>query len=216
MSHTEPTSPNSSAQQSGMLRPVGDTLDSPLEFGFRPTNSGMEKRQPSIASAVGDAEILHLDPWPRTAASTGETGLHEHELDLDPLSRSLIVLPQRPRSHCGTRREVPAAHPNADLEMPSFDGLVSMSIAGDAEVTPPHSDLVRYFDGIDSPPAPERGWVRRMLSLVGSAWSFCWRECEINRSIAALSHLDDRTLRDIGIHDRLQIPDLVRNIRRGS
>jgi uncharacterized protein YjiS (DUF1127 family) len=59
--------------------------------------------------------------------------------------------------------------------------------------------------------SPSRGWLSSIAHGLISLWARWQRRREISRSIAALSQLDDRSLRDIGIHHRLQIPERVRS-----
>jgi uncharacterized protein YjiS (DUF1127 family) len=209
MSHTEPTPPNSSVNDAGTTHPGMKNLDPAGKSRFRPDVTEAEKRHPSIESQVCDAQISHLDPRPQMTGTSDNTDLHEHELDLDPFSRTLIMVPPRPTQ---------AAYPKAcrDLDIPSFVELTSASPALDADAPGAGNELVQFFGDLDSEPARTRSWVGWFLGMLASACSFCRREREISRSIAALSELDDRTLRDIGIHHRLQIPDIVRNGGRGA
>ncbi|WP_456619712.1 DUF1127 domain-containing protein [Bradyrhizobium sp. P5_C12] len=62
---------------------------------------------------------------------------------------------------------------------------------------------------------PERGWDRlhalgETLMALPAHWR---REREINRAVAALMELDDRTLRDLGIAGRSEIERVVRYCR---
>ena len=58
--------------------------------------------------------------------------------------------------------------------------------------------------------SPMRGWLASIGHGPFGLWQRWRRWREVSRSIAALSQLDDRTLRDIGIHHRVQIHDRVR------
>jgi len=62
------------------------------------------------------------------------------------------------------------------------------------------------------PQAKPRGWPAALLPLVQWAWKAYRREREIGRAVAHLAALDDRTLKDIGLH-RSEIENAVRRGR---
>jgi uncharacterized protein YjiS (DUF1127 family) len=56
-------------------------------------------------------------------------------------------------------------------------------------------------------------WLTSSVETFVTLWSRWRREREIGKAAAALAELDDRTLRDIGIHHRSQIDQAVRHGR---
>jgi uncharacterized protein YjiS (DUF1127 family) len=59
-------------------------------------------------------------------------------------------------------------------------------------------------------PSKRVNWLTSLRNTVVTLWTNWRHEREVNRDIAALSELDDRILRDIGIVDRSQIDQIVR------
>lgn len=116
-----------------------------------------------------------------------------------PPDRMFTNLP-RPREDFEVQRGAPAMI-RAKAHEPE--------ISGSGKTSRPRSELEDFFESIE-PGRNRGGWF---LGLLASAWFFWRREREIRRSIAALSEMDDRTLRDIGIEHRAQIPTIVRNGR---
>jgi uncharacterized protein YjiS (DUF1127 family) len=79
--------------------------------------------------------------------------------------------------------------------------------------TPPRFEALSW----DASPAKRsnaRNWLVGSWSIVVNRWRHWRREREIKKAVAALLELDDRTLRDIGISDRLQIEDAARYGKR--
>jgi uncharacterized protein YjiS (DUF1127 family) len=56
-------------------------------------------------------------------------------------------------------------------------------------------------------------WLTSSWEVVATLGTHGHREREINKAVAALAKLDDRTLRDIGIPQRSQIEQVVRYCR---
>lgn len=63
---------------------------------------------------------------------------------------------------------------------------------------------------IDATRRSRWNWLTSSLETFVTLWSRWRREREIGKAVAALAELDDRTLRDIGIHHRSQIDQTVR------
>jgi uncharacterized protein YjiS (DUF1127 family) len=61
------------------------------------------------------------------------------------------------------------------------------------------------------PASPSRSRLSSIVHGLIGPWVRWQRRREVARSITALSRLDDRSLRDIGIHHRLQISERVRS-----
>ena len=65
--------------------------------------------------------------------------------------------------------------------------------------------------------APERetcrNWLAQPWRAIASRWGHWRRQREIKKAVAALTKLDDKTLRDIGIPHRSQIEQVVRYCR---
>lgn len=57
-----------------------------------------------------------------------------------------------------------------------------------------------------------QSWLRSAVNLIAAPWRYFRREHEISRMINLLSSMDDRSLRDIGVH-RSQITYVVRHGR---
>jgi uncharacterized protein YjiS (DUF1127 family) len=217
MSRIKTTSPNSSITGAGTPRTGTDKPDTAPKSRFRPDVTEAEKRHPPIASEFFGPRMFDLELPAQLTGAADEAVFRGPELDIDPQSRTIIMLPPRPRGHFGTRRQTPAMiRPEAyrEREIPGFDEISRQ--APDMEAgTPPRArnELEDFFENIESAPAPRPSWSKRFLGLFVSAWSFWRREREISRSIAALSAMDDQILRDIGIEHRLQIPEIVRHGR---
>lgn len=219
MSRTTTTFPNSSLNDAGTARTRADRPDPAPRSRFRPDVTEADRRHPPIASEFRGSRTFDLDLAPQPAGTGDEAVWHERELDLDPLSRTLIMLPPRPRSHFGSRRQTPAVIRPGDcheLETPGFDEMLSLAPTVNIEAPRGRNELGNFFGDIEAAPAPARSWGGWFLGLFVSAWSLWRRESEISRSIAALSLMDDRSLRDIGIEHRLQIPAIVRHGRKDA
>ncbi|WP_035674970.1 DUF1127 domain-containing protein [Bradyrhizobium liaoningense] len=62
----------------------------------------------------------------------------------------------------------------------------------------------------DAQPARRWNWLRSIGEMLAVLPMYSRREREIRRTVAALMELDDRTLRDLGIHGRSEIEWAVR------
>lgn len=216
MSRTKTTSPNSSINSDGKARKGAEKPDTAPKSRFRPDVTEAEKRHPPIASEFFGPRMFDRERPTSPAGAADEAVFRGPELDIDPQSRTIIMLPPRPRGHFGTRRQTSAPiRPEAyrDPEIPGFDNMSGQASTMDVEASRDCNELEDFFENIESAPAPRPSWIKRFLGLFVSAWSFWRREHEISRSIAALSAMDDQTLRDIGIEHRLQIPEMVRHGR---
>ena len=58
-----------------------------------------------------------------------------------------------------------------------------------------------------------RNWLARSWGVIVNRWQNWRREREIEKAVAALVELDDRTFRDIGIPDRSQIEHAARSVK---
>ena len=76
-----------------------------------------------------------------------------------------------------------------------------------------HSD--ENTESAKPPAPPSGGWLASVGHSLVALWRRLQQRRDVSRSIAELSQMDDRTLRDIGIYHRLQIPDRVRFGRHG-
>lgn len=206
MSRIKTTSPNSPITGAGTTRTRAEKPDTAPKSRFRPDVTEAEKRHPLIASEFFGPRMFDLELPAPPAGAADEAVFREPEPDIDPQSRTIIMLPPRPRGHFGTRRQTPAMiRPEAyrEREIPGLDEMPLEAPATEAGASGAHDE-----------PAPRPSWSKRFLSLFVSAWSFWRQERDISRSIAALSAMDDQILRDIGIEHRLQIPEIVRHGRR--
>jgi uncharacterized protein YjiS (DUF1127 family) len=75
-----------------------------------------------------------------------------------------------------------------------------------------------YENGDQAAPVDARAslalhWLISLLKKIVSIQRHWRREHEIRKAVAALSQFDDRTLRDIGIHGRSEIEQVVRYCR---
>jgi uncharacterized protein YjiS (DUF1127 family) len=59
------------------------------------------------------------------------------------------------------------------------------------------------------------GWLAKIWRALASRWVKRRREREVRKAVAALAEYDDRTLRDMGILDRSEIEQIVREGRNG-
>ena len=66
---------------------------------------------------------------------------------------------------------------------------------------------------LDAGERSRRNWLKSPLQAVATLGAHWRREREIRKAVMALGELDDRTLRDIGIHHRSQIDQVVRYCR---
>jgi len=216
MSRTKTTIPNSLIGDADTARTTHTPEQAP-KSRFRPGITEAEYHRPSIASEVRDAKIFHLGLPAQEVGTTEAAVSEESALDVAPLNRARIILkPPGPGSQFRPQRQASAkARPEVyhALELTSFEKLSRPSSTADVDVPRARNELVDLFSGLDSAPVPRRNWNKWFVGLFVSAWSRWRREREINRSIAALSEVDDRTLRDIGIHHRVHIPSIVRHGR---
>lgn len=219
MSRTKITSSNSSINDASTAQRRTDKLNLAPDSRWHPDVAEAEKRHSPIASEFFSPEMFDLELPPQLPKTTDDEIFQGQAFDLDPLSRTVIVLPPRRRDHFGSRRQAPAMicqEAYCDLEIPNLDRISELTPAVNTEVPTARTELNCLFSGIESAPAPDGSWGRWFLGLFVAAWAFWRRERDISRSIVALSELDDRSLRDIGIEHRLQIPDIVRKGRQGT
>ena len=216
MSRIRATSPTPTTNAGSGARKETDKLDPAPEANSRPRHIQDLISKPSIAADIFDLAALRLATQPQMDRPAADAGSTWSALDLDLLGRSLIVLPAQPGDRPGTRCGPPAIRLPAvhrELEIQCLEATSASAPAPHAAAPQARTELEDHFSGIDSEPAPRRGLSRWLLGMLGSAWSFWQRQRTIRRSVAALSEMSDRELRDIGIYHRLQIPELVRHGR---
>ena len=94
--------------------------------------------------------------------------------------------------------------PQASADVVAADQRTHVALRASAE----NSESVR------SPASLSDGWLTSIGHGLLGLWKRLQQRRQISRSIAELSLLDDRTLRDIGIPHRLQISERVRSARK--
>lgn len=179
---------------------------------FRPDVNQAEERHPPIASGFPSPEMFGLKP---SGASSGNVSRGPF-LDLIPESRTIALLPPHPRRDAAApRRRSAFVRPDGyrELETSNYDEFSRAAPFASAETSSAQNELTDLFSGIEATPTSKRTWSKWLRGLFVSLWAYWRRQREMRQAIASLSQMDDRTLRDIGIEHRLQIPHLVRSGR---
>ncbi|MBR0784874.1 DUF1127 domain-containing protein [Bradyrhizobium iriomotense] len=86
---------------------------------------------------------------------------------------------------------------------------------GDGRGTCSTGNVVKFDRALPREAQPERrwSWLRSAGEMLTVLLSHVRREREVRRAVAALTELDDRTLRDLGIRGRSEIERMVRYCR---
>jgi len=143
-----------------------------------------------IALLYPPATYLGFKPTESKIGHPEEFSLHERRKSIAIVSSSTTSDVKECEAKNKTRPKGPSqnAKPSEDASLDERYGSAS-------------------FD-VDRP--SRRYWLMRPWNAIASRWRRCHHEHEIRRSIAVLAELDDRLLRDIGVHHRSEIENAVR------
>jgi len=95
--------------------------------------------------------------------------------------------------------------PRSELQASAKVAATAETLTDDADGHPAENGR-----GANRLALPSRGWLSSIAHGLIGLWGRWQRRRDISRTIAELSLMDDRSLRDIGIDHRLQIPERAR------
>ena len=160
----------------------------PRSFGFNPRDQERKPVKPVREAAPWPEEHMprqgHADQRERGVRDLARYGGG----DADGTDQSIAI------------RSVPRSEPQASAKVATAETLTDDADGHGAE----------NGRGANRLASPSRGWLSSIARGLIGLWGRWQRHREMSRAIEALSRLDDRSLRDIGIHHRLQIRERVR------
>jgi uncharacterized protein YjiS (DUF1127 family) len=177
-------------------KPIQSIRRSPFGFADVSSSPGAMRRMDRALTSV----LALLYPpamYPDWSKTTEAKIRHPEELSVRERRKSIAIVSSSTTSdvkECEAKNKTRPKGPSQDSK-PSED-----------------ASLDECYDSaaFDVDRSNRRYWLMRPWNAIASRWRRWHHEHEIRRSIAVLAELDDRLLRDIGIHHRSKIEQAVR------